>query len=73
MYRVSKETSIGSVGLLARSVLTKSYLGVRGEGDGGREERSDVLHRVGATYLYILHNVHRPCLVVLGALRAHVT
>jgi len=37
------------------------------------EERSDVLHRVGTAYLYTLHNVHRPCLVGLGALRTHVT
>jgi len=39
------------------------------------EERREVMYCIAAepSYLYILHNAHRPCLVVLGAIRAHMT
>jgi len=39
------------------------------------EEKREVMYCIEweTAYLYILHNAHRPCLVVLGALRAHVT
>jgi len=39
------------------------------------EEKREVMYCIerGTAYLYILHNVHRPCLVMFGALRAHVT